>query len=49
MPHPDLVWQSAELLEDYEKNSLKIKTDDGQVNTDIIIWFNELHVNTWFN
>lgn len=31
VPHRDLVWESAELLEDYEKNKLKIKTEDGQV------------------
>uniref|UniRef100_A0A1B6CAA5 Myosin motor domain-containing protein n=1 Tax=Clastoptera arizonana TaxID=38151 RepID=A0A1B6CAA5_9HEMI len=33
IPHPSLVWQGGEVVEDYTKGNLKVKTDSGEVST----------------
>lgn len=31
VPHPDLVWEGGEVIEDYSVTNLKVKTDSGKV------------------
>lgn len=37
IPHPELVWEGAEVVEDYTSKSLKVKTADGKVSMSTII------------
>ncbi|XP_054279391.1 unconventional myosin-Va isoform X2 [Macrosteles quadrilineatus] len=33
IPHPELVWEGAEVVEDYVSKILKVKTEDGKIKT----------------